>query len=88
MKIMMKRLKGQIHPLISDNQNGFMPDRGTRNAVFVLKMLLERPLQMQKDIFLCFVDYQAFDGVKHNEAIYLLHYFDIDDKELRTIQDK
>ena len=57
LKILMKRLKGLIHPLISDAHYGFMPDRGTRNEVLVFKILLERSLQMQKDFFLCFVDY-------------------------------
>ena len=67
-----------------------MPNRGTTNAVLVLKTLLERSLQMQKDIFifLCFVDYQkGFDRVKHNKAIHLLDDLDFDDKELRIFQD-
>ena len=54
---------------------------------FGFKILLERSLQMQRDIFLCFVDYQkAFDRVKHNKVIHLLDDFDID-KKLRITQD-
>ena len=42
---------------ISQVQYGFMPDRGTRNAIFVLRRLVERSIQKQKDVFTCFIDY-------------------------------
>ena len=76
-----------MHPLFSDTQDGFVADRGTRNAIFVLRVLSKGSLQKQEDIFLCFVDYQkAFDRVKHNEVIHLLYDLDVDNKELGTIQ--
>ena len=37
---------------ISQVQYGFMPDRGTRNAIFVLRRLVERSIQKQKDVSL------------------------------------
>ena len=44
----------------------FMPDRGTRNAIFVLRRLVEHPIQKQKDVLTCFIDYsKAFETVKH-----------------------
>ena len=39
-------------------QYGFLPDRGTRNAIFVLRRLLERSIQQLKDVFTCFIDYR------------------------------
>ena len=41
LKILSKRLEGQMHPLLSHVQYGFMLDRGTKNAVFVFKTFLE-----------------------------------------------
>jgi len=39
-----------------------MPDKGTRNAIFLLRTLSERSIEMQKDLYVCFVDYvKAFD---------------------------
>ena len=51
---------------ISQVQYGFMPDRGTRNAIFVLRRLVERSIQKQKDVFTCCIDNsKAFYTVKH-----------------------
>ena len=43
-----------------------MKDKGTKNAIFVLRMLSERAIQMQQTMYLCFVDWKkAFDSVDH-----------------------
>ena len=41
----------EIFMEISQVQYGFIPDRGTRNAMFVLRRLVERSIQKQKDVF-------------------------------------
>ncbi|GFR75502.1 RNA-directed DNA polymerase from mobile element jockey-like [Elysia marginata] len=64
-KVMM-RVRNKIRPEIGDTQCGFVEGKGTTNAVYMLKMIIERALEMQKDIYLCFIDYtKAFDRVKH-----------------------
>ena len=48
-------------------------DKGTRNAVFVPKMLAERGVEMQKDVYVCFIDYvKAFDRVRHGPLVEML----------------
>ncbi|GFN88481.1 RNA-directed DNA polymerase from mobile element jockey-like [Plakobranchus ocellatus] len=60
--VLMHRMRKNIRPEISPKQFGFMPDKGTRNAIFTLSMLMERCIEMQKDLHLCFIDYsKAFD---------------------------
>ena len=50
-----------------------MPDRGTRNAIFVLRRLVERMIEKQKDVYVCCIDYsKAFDTVKHEPLFELL----------------
>ena len=45
-----------------------MDDRGTRNAIFVLRLMAERAIEMQKDLCVCFIDYaKAFDKVRHKK---------------------
>ena len=59
-------------------QFGFMPDRGTRNAIFVLRRLVEHSIQKQKDVFTCFIDYsKAFHTIKHASLFDLLSSLDI-----------
>ena len=55
---------------------GFMPDRG--NAIFVLRILVERSIQKQKYVFTCFIDYsKTFDTVKHASLFDLLSSLDV-----------
>ena len=46
----MNKLRARSLMDISQIQYGFMPDRGTRNAIFVLRRLVERSIQKQKDV--------------------------------------
>ena len=71
---------------IAPEQYGFMPDKGTGNAIFVLRMLVERPIEKQKYVYVCFIDYsKAFDRVKHKLLVDLLQSLDFDQAELRVL---
>ena len=41
------RIRNNVLPEISTEQYGFMKDKGTKNAIFVLSILSERVIQMQ-----------------------------------------
>jgi len=47
LKIILRHIRRKILPQIPTYQYGFMPDRGTRNAIFVLRMLCERSIEHQ-----------------------------------------
>ena len=64
--VFMDRLRARSLMEISQVQYVFMPDSGTRNTIFVLRRLVEHPIQKQKYVLTCFIDYsKAFDTVKH-----------------------
>lgn len=87
LKIVLERIRRKIIPEIPDTQFGFMKDRGTRNAIFTLRMLSERAVQHQQDLFFCFIDYQkAFDKVRHCELLKILTGIQIDDKDMGIIR--
>ena len=45
-------------------QFGFIPAKGTIDAVFISRRIQEQYLAKQKKLYMCFVDLQkAFDGV-------------------------
>lgn len=49
---------------IDSMQFGFMPGRGTTDAIFILRQIHEKYLVKQKDLFFAFVDLEkAFDRV-------------------------
>ena len=69
LRVIMNRIRGRTLSEISEVQYGFMPDRGTRNAIFVLRRLVERIIEKQKDVYVCFIDYsKSFDTV-NSESI-------------------
>ena len=87
LRIIMMRVRNKINPEIAEEQCGFVEGKGTTNAIFILRTLIERALEIQKDVYLCFIDYtKAFDGVRHNEIIKELTKLKIDGKDLRIIK--
>ena len=58
LKIILQRIWRKLLPKISEAQYGLMKDRGTRNAIFIIRMLSERSIKHQQDVYLVFIDYK------------------------------
>ena len=87
LKVLLNRMKSSIHQEINECQYGFMPDKGTRNAVFVKKNLAERCTEVNKNLYCCFIDFtNAFDRVQHNILFELLSDLEFQDRDLRLMQ--
>ncbi|GFN80048.1 endonuclease-reverse transcriptase [Plakobranchus ocellatus] len=87
LNIIMLRIRNKIKPEITEEQCGFVEDKGTSNAIYILRTLIERALEVQKDVYLCFINYtKAFDRVRHDEIITQLKQLNIDGKDLRIIK--
>ena len=52
LRVLFLRLRSRIQPEIGREQFGFVEDAGTRNAIFVLRVITERAVEMQKDIYM------------------------------------
>ena len=66
LKILLIRLKPQAEKIIAEEQAGFRPRRSATEQIFNLRILCERYLQHQQDLFHVFVDFKkAFDRVWH-----------------------
>ena len=71
----------------SQQQCGFIKDKGTRNAIYMIRTLTERATEIQKDLYLCFIDYtKAFDKLRHEEIMSILYSLNIDGKDLRIVR--
>ena len=87
LRVILKRIRTKISPEISEHQFGFVAGKGTANAVFSLRMLAERCLDVQKNVFICFVDYEkAFDKVRHEQLLEILKNLMLDGKDLQIIK--
>ena len=63
-KILERIVDGFIRQLVSidDSQFGFVPGRGTTDAIFVVRQLQEKYLAANKRLYMAFVDLEkAFD---------------------------
>ena len=90
-KVVLDLIKSRIAPIIeqqlSDSQYGFSAGRGTRDAICQLQIMVERCLEMQKTLYICFIDHtKAFDRVKHDLLFEILSKAGVPDKEINIIK--
>jgi hypothetical protein len=73
--------------MMGKTQFGFREAMGTREALFSLQVLIQNCKEVQKDVFVCFIDYEkAFDRVQHNKLINILRKLGLDNKDVRLIE--
>ena len=86
LRVLIKRMRNKVLPEISETQFGFITDKGTRNAIFSLRTLMERTIEVQKDLYLCFIYFsKAFDKVKHSDLFDILLRHNCDGKDLMAM---
>ena len=84
-KIISEKLSQTIKT--SEEQQGFRRNRSTVDAIFVLRQLVEKAIEFDRPLFLCFVDLkQAFDRVQLNHVVNILKHQEIDSRIVEVIR--
>ena len=66
LKVIAGRLKGKLDEEIADEQCGFRANKGTRDQILNLKLIMEKHRERCHNLYMCFIDYRkAFDTVDH-----------------------
>ena len=66
LKIILNRLTPQAEKIIAEEQAGFRAGRSTTEQIFNLRVLCEKYLQHQQDLYPVFIDFKkAFNRVLH-----------------------
>ena len=66
LKITLNRLEPQVEKIIAEEQAGFRAGRSTTEQIFNLRILCEKYLQHQQDLYHVFIDFmKAFDRAWH-----------------------
>lgn len=87
LKVILRRLRGRIRSEVSEEQCGFVEGKGTSNAIFMLRNMAERVIEKQRNLYVCFIDYEkAFDRVRHGDLLEILKSIGVDGGELRMIR--
>lgn len=68
LKIIHKRVYKKVEEGIGPFQFGFRSGFGIREALFAFNLLLQRSLEVGRDVFVCFMDYEeGFATVQHKK---------------------
>ena len=88
LKVLCKRIESKASDFISRSQFGFRKGVGTRDAIGVLRMLVEKILDFDKDLYICFIDYEkAFDMVNWVKLMRVLRKIGVSWRERKLIED-
>ncbi|MFA0954718.1 RNA-directed DNA polymerase, partial [Klebsiella pneumoniae] len=83
-RILERRLRSQVETKLLESQCGFRPNRGTQDAIFIVRQIAERTIEYGKDAHMCFIDIEkAFDWVPWQSIWKALDSFQVP-KELAT----
>ena len=87
LNVIMKRMENKLEEEVSNTQAGFRKNRGTRDHIFNLKMIIQKYREVNTDLHTCFIDYsKAFDCVKHEKLWQTLKEMNFDNKIISLIK--
>ena len=69
-KILLNRCSHIIKSSMSDSQFGFMPGRGTTDAVFIIMQLIEKAKEHQIPLYFHFIDFKSVFDTIWREALW------------------
>ena len=87
LKVILNRLKPQAEEIIAEEQAGFRAGRSTTEQIFNLRILCEKYLQHQQNLYHVFIDFKkAFDRVWHAALWATMRKYNISANLGRTIE--
>lgn len=76
-------IRNKIRSEFAVEQYGFSRDKGTINAIFLIR-LAENRIEVKIDVYVCFVDYdKTFDTFNHKELLVILIRTRVDGRDVR-----
>ena len=87
LRVILNRLKSKAEELLAEEQAGFRAGRSTVEQIFNCRVLIEKHLQHQRDLFHNFIDFKkAFDRVWHDGLWKTMRDFGIDERLVKVIK--
>ena len=87
LKVLLNWLKPQAEEIIAEEQAGFRTGRSTTEQIFNLRIICEKCLQHQQDLYHVFTDFKkAFDRVWHAALWTIMRQYNIGNNLIHVIQ--
>ena len=87
LKVILNRLKPQAEEIIAEEQAGFRAERSTTEQIFNLRILCEKYLQHQQNLYHIFIDFKkAIDRVWHAALWATMRKYNINANLVRAIE--
>ncbi|KAL4131689.1 hypothetical protein QTP88_008968 [Uroleucon formosanum] len=84
--IVSKRINKGIEARLANDQYGFRKNKGTREVILGLRVILEKQIERQKITYMAFVDLEkAFDSINWTSILKILEETKIDFKDRRIL---
>ena len=85
-RVVERRLRREL--TFSEQRYGFMPGKSTTDALFALRVLMEKYREGQNELHCVFVDLEkAYDKVPREEVWYCMRKSGLAEKYVRIVQD-
>ena len=86
-RILSKRLESEIEEIVEADQSEFWKGKGTRDDIGLLRIILERVLDVKEEMCLCFIDWQkAFDHVNWTKLLEMHRNIGVNRRECQLIR--
>ena len=87
LKILQAKLQQYMNCEIPDVQAVFRKGRGTRDQIAIIRWIIKKAREFQKNIYFCFIDYaKDFDCVDHNKLWKILKEMGIPEHLYRILE--
>ena len=87
LRVLMERMKEKVTSKLSESQYGFRPGRGTVDAIFILRQIIEKAKEKNIPIHFHFIDFKAaFDTIWRNALWKMLEGIGVNPKIINIIK--
>ena len=84
-RVLEKKIRARV--TLNEMQFGFMPGRGTTDAIFIVRQMQKKYLAKKKELWMAFVDLEkAFDRVPREVVWWALRVVGVDEWIVKVIQ--
>jgi hypothetical protein len=85
-KILRRRIERKIEDVLGEDRFGFRREKESKDAIGMLRRILERTLEVDGEVCVCYIDWQrAFGRVNWTKLVQILKGAGIDWRERRLV---